>query len=198
MPDSTITEKTRGFITIATGEEKYYRFAVNLLMSYRLYCPNPMPFAIMCDQENTYTAEFDQAVLFRKSEHPYFDKFELLKLAPYDETIFISLNQIPINVEFMIVGITSYENMPMNKVKGGFLRVIDRASKKEIMFLPLSNQEKKTGLLFAIFKRVNDDSWDLYPVIQYFQDGKNPNGANGYFLSMLNDPCSLETLLNYG
>ena len=115
-----------------------------------------------------------------------------------DETIFISLNQIPINVEFMIVGITSYENMPMNKVKGGFLRVIDRASKKEIMFLPLSNQEKKTGLLFAIFKRVNDDSWDLYPVIQYFQDGKNPNGANGYFLSMLNDPCSLETLLNYG
>lgn len=89
MPDSTITEKTRGFITIATGEEKYYRFAVNLLMSYRLYCPNPMPFAIMCDQENTYTAEFDQAVLFRKSEHPYFDKFELLKLAPYDETIFI-------------------------------------------------------------------------------------------------------------
>ena len=51
MPDSTITEKTRGFITIATGEEKYYRFAVNLLMSYRLYCPNPMPFAIMCDQK---------------------------------------------------------------------------------------------------------------------------------------------------
>lgn len=89
MSDSTITEKTRGFITIATGEEKYYRFAVNLLMSYRLYCPNPMPFAIMCDQENTYTAEFDQTVLFRKSEHPYFDKFELLKLAPYDETIFI-------------------------------------------------------------------------------------------------------------
>ena len=80
---------TRGFITIATGKEMYFQFAKNLLLSYKLYCDNPLPFAIMCDRENEYTALFDDVVLFEKTEHPYFDKFELLKLAPYDETIFI-------------------------------------------------------------------------------------------------------------
>lgn len=80
---------TRGFITIATGKEMYFQFAKNLLLSYKRYCTSPLPFAIMCDQENEYTALFDDVVLFQKTEHPYFDKFELLKLAPYDETIFI-------------------------------------------------------------------------------------------------------------
>lgn len=41
---------TRGFITLATGKELYYQLARNLLMSYRLYTQNPMPFAIMCDR----------------------------------------------------------------------------------------------------------------------------------------------------
>ena len=80
---------SRGFITIATGKEMYFQFAKNLLLSYKLYCDSPLPFAIMCDQENEYTALFDDVVLFQKTEHPYFDKFELLKLSPYDETIFI-------------------------------------------------------------------------------------------------------------
>lgn len=80
---------TRGFITIATGKDMYFRFARNLLESYKLYCDHPLPFAIMCDRENEYTALFDDVVLFEKTEHVYFDKFELLKLAPYDETIFI-------------------------------------------------------------------------------------------------------------
>lgn len=80
---------TRGFITIATGKEMYFQFAKNLLLSYKLYCDSPLPFAIMCDQENEYTALFDDVILFEKTEHPYFDKFELLKIAPYDETIFI-------------------------------------------------------------------------------------------------------------
>lgn len=80
---------TRGFITIATGKEMYYQFAKNLLESYKLYCNDPLPFAIMTDQENAYTALFDEVVLFQKTEHVYFDKFELLKRAPFDETIFI-------------------------------------------------------------------------------------------------------------
>lgn len=80
---------TRGFITIATGKEMYFQFAKNLLLSYKLFCDSPLPFAIMCDRENEYTALFDDVVLFEKTEHPYFDKFELLKIAPYDETIFI-------------------------------------------------------------------------------------------------------------
>ena len=80
---------TRGFITIATGKELYYQLAKNLLLSYKLFCNSPYPFAIMCDKENEYTALFDDVVLFQPGEHPYFDKFRLLKETPYDETIFI-------------------------------------------------------------------------------------------------------------
>ena len=80
---------TRGFITIATGNEKYYRLAQNLLLSYKLFCDHPMPFAIMCDRENDITAQFDQVVLLEHPLNTFWDKFALLVRAPYDETIFI-------------------------------------------------------------------------------------------------------------
>lgn len=80
---------TRGFITLATGSEMYYTFAKNLLLSYKLFCDKPFPFAIMCDRENEITAMFDDVVLLEAPSHSYFDKFELLLRAPYDETIFI-------------------------------------------------------------------------------------------------------------
>ena len=57
---------TRGFITIATGKEMYYKLALNLLKSYRLYSRNPLPFAIMCDRENDYTKQFDQVVILEQ------------------------------------------------------------------------------------------------------------------------------------
>ena len=80
---------TRGFITLATGKDMYYEFAKNLLLSYKLYCDHPFPFAIMCDRENDITAMFDDVVLLDHPTVSYFDKFELLVKAPYDETIFI-------------------------------------------------------------------------------------------------------------
>ena len=80
---------TRGFITIATGGDWYYQLAENLLLSYRLLCEKPMPFAILCDRENEHTKCFDQTIVFTPTGKPFFDKFELLRLAPFDETIFI-------------------------------------------------------------------------------------------------------------
>ena len=80
---------TRGFITIATGADRYYQLAKNLLLSYKLYSDSPCPFAILCDRENEYTALFDRVVLFQPGQHPYFDKFELLKRSPFEETIFV-------------------------------------------------------------------------------------------------------------
>ena len=55
---------TKGFITIATGKEEYYQLARNLLHSYRYFCAEPLPFAILADRENEYTAEFDNVLLF--------------------------------------------------------------------------------------------------------------------------------------
>lgn len=80
---------TRGFITIATGKELYYQLAKNLLLSYKLFTDHPFPFAIMCDRENEYTALFDDVVILENPLNAFWDKFELLKRSPYDETIFI-------------------------------------------------------------------------------------------------------------
>ena len=81
---------TKGFITIATGKEEYYALARNLLRSYRRFCPSPLPFAILADRENEYTAEFDDVLVFPNgATNSYLDKLRLAEFAPYDETIFI-------------------------------------------------------------------------------------------------------------
>lgn len=80
---------TRGFVTIATGSAQYYKIAANLLQSYRYFAAEPLPFAIIAEEENAYTAQFDDVVLTTESTHSFLDKFLLLKLCPYDETIFI-------------------------------------------------------------------------------------------------------------
>lgn len=42
----------RGFVTIATGDEKYYKLAFNLLRSYKLHCTGEkLPFAVICDRK---------------------------------------------------------------------------------------------------------------------------------------------------
>lgn len=80
---------TRGFLTIATGDFRYYKMAHYLLQSYRLFSDDPMPFAIICDEENAITREFDEVVLVKKAYHSFLDKIELTVLAPFDENVFI-------------------------------------------------------------------------------------------------------------
>ena len=79
---------SRGFVTLATGDEKYYRYARNLLYSYRLHNIS-LPFAILCDRENEYTKEFDKVVVLENTTATYSDKFRVLVDSPYDETVFI-------------------------------------------------------------------------------------------------------------
>lgn len=82
--------RTKGFITIATGKEEYYQLARNLLRSYRYFCKEPLPFAILADRENEYTAEFDNCIIFPDgASNSYLDKLYLAEYAPYDTTIFI-------------------------------------------------------------------------------------------------------------
>lgn len=85
---------TRGFITIATGNEKYYKLAVQLLRSYRDHCPAGVPFAIICDRENDYTQEFDDVVVMDSPNRSYMDKLMLYRYSPYDETIFIDADSL--------------------------------------------------------------------------------------------------------
>ena len=83
-------QKTKGFVTIATGRDEYYRLANNLLRSYRYFCSSPLPFAILADRENEWTDDFDNIILFPGgATNSYLDKLRLAELLPYDITIFI-------------------------------------------------------------------------------------------------------------
>lgn len=79
----------KGFVTIATGQERYYIMARNLLRSYRDNCVEPMNFALIADAENEYTQEFDKVIILENPTCSWMDKIELLKRCPYDENIFI-------------------------------------------------------------------------------------------------------------
>ena len=79
----------KGFVTIATGDDKYYSIALNLLKSYKYFSSEPFPFAILCDKKNSFTEFFDDVILLENATMTYMDKISLLKFLPYDETIFI-------------------------------------------------------------------------------------------------------------
>ena len=88
-------EPKKGFITIATGNEKYYILARNLLRSYKNNCKNEdIPFCIICDRKNEYTEEFDDVVIIENPNNSYMDKLLLYKYSPYEETIFIDADSL--------------------------------------------------------------------------------------------------------
>ena len=91
---------TRGFVTVATGDEIYYKCAMNLLRSYRLF-NSKYPFAIICDRKNKYTEEFDDVVILDNAKRNYVDKLSVFVKGPYDENFFIESDCIVYkNIEF--------------------------------------------------------------------------------------------------
>lgn len=89
-----IERVSKGFVTIATGKEDYYRLAHNLLISYKYFTKDPLPFALLCDRENEYTSDFDQVILIEKPYCSYLDKLRLTEFAPFEENIFIDADSL--------------------------------------------------------------------------------------------------------
>lgn len=88
---------TKGFITVATGNEQYYKIAQNLLRSYRFTTKEPLPFAILCEEENEYTKEFDVVKVYSEATRSYLDKLEMFDLLPFDINIFIDADCLVFN-----------------------------------------------------------------------------------------------------
>ena len=84
----------RGFVTIATGNPKYYQMAVNLLYSYRQYSNDSAPFSLICDCDCPEAREFDSFVLIQDAKNSYLDKLSLYQYTPYEETIFIDADAL--------------------------------------------------------------------------------------------------------
>ena len=78
-----------GFVTLAVGDERYYRLAANLLCSYRLNGNCNAPFAIFADRRNKYTDMFDKVIIMENPTLSYLDKLEMLNMPPYEHNIFI-------------------------------------------------------------------------------------------------------------
>lgn len=87
-------QQRKGFVTIATGQERYYKLARNLLHSYRLFAKDPFPFAIISDRENEYTSEFDKVIVISDASNSYNDKLKLFRELPFEETIFIDADSL--------------------------------------------------------------------------------------------------------
>ncbi len=81
-------------MTIATGDERYYVLAANLLHSYKAHSEGSIPFAILCDRENAYTAQFDRVIRIKSAFGSYMDKLQMYRYSPYDETIFIDADSL--------------------------------------------------------------------------------------------------------
>lgn len=83
----------KGFVTVATGNEKYYRLAQNLYLSYKKRGNGKYPFALICDRENEFSAMFDDVVLVQNIRKSTVDKL-LMQHSPYDESIFIDADTL--------------------------------------------------------------------------------------------------------
>lgn len=119
----------RGFVTIATGDPKYYQLAVNLLRSYRLNSNDPSPFSLICDRDCAEAREFDSFVLIEDAKHSYLDKLFLDRYTPYEETIFIDADSLILkDTSVLWDDYADYQNfscygktLPLDSKEGWFL-----------------------------------------------------------------------------
>lgn len=84
----------RGFVTVATGNQKYYKLALNLLRSYRANGKSTVPFAIICDRVCPETQEFDDVIVLPNPHYSFLDKLSLYQYTPYQETIFFDADSL--------------------------------------------------------------------------------------------------------
>jgi hypothetical protein len=134
----------RGFITLAVGKDSYYELAYNLLCSYRATDSMDLPWTLVCDRENTLTAEFDNVILLENATCSYMDKLRLFSMTPYDQTIFIDADcLIYQNIDCMwdkmnrVEGIGGFGTaLPLESQEGWFL--IDDVGhwKNQLSFIP--------------------------------------------------------------
>lgn len=134
----------QGFVTIATGDEKYYKLAFNLLHSYKLHCTEEkLPFAVICDRKNKYTESFDDVIILEEAAMSFMDKLLLYKYAPYDETVFIDADSLFIGSpgglweDFKNADDVSCYGapLPLDSTKGWFTYEGCREYKEQIKFL---------------------------------------------------------------
>ena len=181
---------TRGFVTIATGTERYFDIARNLLWSYRQFASEKYPFAIICDRENEYTAEFDDVILLKEAHCNYLDKLQLYDYLPYDETIFIDADSLAYGnldewwdifkdaADFSLFG---YAWMDLKSGRGWFVPDGTGEFKDKITFIPDFN-----GGIY--YMRRSERCRKVFDLANYFAENFSQYSFNG-FTTPADEPC---------
>ena len=178
----------RGFVTIATGSEKYYPLAVNLLRSYRLHNTDDTPFAILCDRRHPLTAEFDHVVIMDESTCSYMDKLQLCRWSPYEESMFVDADSLflkdpaPLWEDFSLGGDFSCygKRLPLDSPAGWFdHRALGELS-KQVSF----NISMHGGLYY--FRRT-DTCREVFTRAEYLSDNFSRFGFR-YFEKPADEP----------
>lgn len=181
---------TRGFVTIATGAERYFDIARNLLWSYRQFALEKYPFTIICDRENEYTAEFDDVILLKEAHCNYLDKLQLYKYLPYDETIFIDADSLAYGdldewwdifkdaADFSLFG---YAWTDLKSGRGWFVPDGKGEFKDRISFIPDFN-----GGIY--YMRRSERCRKVFDLANYFAENFSKYSFNG-FTTPADEPC---------
>lgn len=184
-----MNELTKGFVTVVSGDEIYYKNAVNLLNSYRHFSKNPLPFTIIADRENDYTKQFDNFVLLKKSDRTYTDKIEVLLNIPYNQTIFIEpdilaygdLNEMFSDFE-QVDGFSMQGNMfELDSGNGWFLPEETKKYKDKIRFVPSFS----SGMMYLNDREKCKKIYDVFADVLENFDEYNIGGNR----NMLDDKC---------
>lgn len=158
---------TKGFVTVATGDENYYRLAANLYKSYKLHGNCDAPFAIICDRENKYTDCFDTVIIVDNYRKSTLDKLLMIR-SPYDETIFLDSDILIIDSVNELWDIFKDEDdvtafgciLSLNSNKGWFTFNGSGKYKEKIKYLISMNGGiyyfRKTKLAEVVFKSTED------------------------------------------
>lgn len=181
---------SKGFVTIATGQERYFDIARNLLRSYRMFSSEKCPFAIICDRKNRYTEEFDEVIVLEKAYCNYLDKLQLYDHLPYDETIFIDADSLAYgdldewwNIfekadDFSLFG---YAWTELDSGKGWFVPKGLKEYRDKVTFIPDFN-----GGIY--YMRRSERCEEVFRLANYFALNYNNYQFNG-FENPADEPC---------
>lgn len=132
-----------GFVTLAVGDDRYYKLAANLLQSYRLNGNCDAPFAIFADRENEYTDLFDEVIIMEHPHLSYMDKLEMLRMPPFEHNIFIDADCLIYNdVELLVCnaglsGVRCFgKALELTATNGWFLIGDIGEYKERVQFIP--------------------------------------------------------------
>lgn len=153
-----------GFVTLAVGNEQYYKLAANLLQSYKLNGNCDAPFAIFADRKNKYTDLFDKVIILDHPHLSYLDKLEMLSMPPYEHNIFIDADCLIYNDVSLLIQYSNLNGvrcfgkaLELSSTDGWFLIDDIGEYKHQVKFIPSMHG----GIIYFASDSLTRDVYDL-------------------------------------